>query len=100
MLSSVLLFVDMFVNYFIRLAELRVRLARRETDLSPPVKYFTHRSKVVHLLWIIYVILVLFLFCFCERLFIDALWSLAGKWLTSCISFVMSNCEVVTFPLV
>ena len=34
------------------------------------------------------------------RLFINALWSPAGKRLTSWLSFVMSNCEVVTFPLV
>ena len=33
------------------------------------------------------------------RLFIDALWSPAGKGLTSWFSFVMSNCEVVTFQL-
>ena len=52
------------------------------------------------ILWIIYVISVLFLLCFRVRLFIDALWSLAGKGLTSWLSFVMSNCEVVTFPLV
>ena len=43
---------------------------------------------------------VLFLLCFRARLFIDALWSLAGKGLTSWLSFVMSNCEVVTFPFV
>ena len=30
--------------------------------------------------------------------FIGALWSPAGKGLTSWLSFVMSNCEVVTFP--
>ena len=41
-----------------------------------------------------------FLSCFHARLFIDALWSLAGKGLTSWLSFVMSNCEVVTFPSV
>ena len=29
---------------------------RRETGLSPPVKYFTDRSKAVLLLWIFYVI--------------------------------------------
>ena len=29
---------------------------------------------------------------------IDALWSPAGKGLTYWLSFVMSNCEVVTFP--
>ena len=34
------------------------------------------------------------------RLFIDALWSPARKGLTSWLSFVMSNCEIVTFPLV
>ena len=34
------------------------------------------------------------------RLFIDALWSPAGKGLTSWLSFVMSDREVVTFPLV
>ena len=31
-------------------------------------------------------------------LFIDALWSPAGKGLTSWLSFVMSNCVFVTFP--
>ena len=34
------------------------------------------------------------------RLFIDGLWLPAGKGLTSWLSFVMSNCEFVTFPLV
>ena len=52
------------------------------------------------LLWIIYVISVLFLLCIRARLLTDALWSPAGKGLTSRLSFVMSNCEVVTFPLV
>ena len=37
---------------------------------------------------------------FCAHLFNNALWSPAGKGLTSWLSFVMSNCEVVTFPLV
>ena len=32
--------------------------------------------------------------------FICALWSPAGKGLTSGLSFVVSNCEFVTFPLV
>ena len=55
------------------------------------------------LLWIIYhvyVISVLFLLCFRARLLIDALWSHAGKGLTSWLSFVMYMCEVVTFPYV
>ena len=47
----------------------------------------------------------MFLFClvfamFCARLFICALWSPAGKGLTSWLSFVMYNCDVVIFPLV
>ena len=48
----------------------------------------------------------MFLFCLvfamslCARLFLDALRSPAGKGLTSWLSFVVSNCEFVTFPLV
>ena len=34
------------------------------------------------------------------RLFICALWSPAGKGLTSWLSFVVSKCEIVIFPLV
>ena len=41
-----------------------------------------------------------FLLRFHARLFVDALRSPAGKGLTSWLSFVMSNCDVVTFPLV
>ena len=81
-------------------AELRARLARHKTGLSPPVKYFTDPFKAVPLLRIIYVISVLILLCFRARLFIGALWSLAGKRLTSWLLFVMSNREVVIFPLV
>ena len=42
----------------------------------------------------------LVLLCFRAPLFDDALWSPAGKGLTSWLWFVMSNCEVVTFSLV
>ena len=42
----------------------------------------------------------LVLLCFHARLFVDALWSPAVKGLTSWLSFVISNCDVVTFPLV
>ena len=52
---------------------------------------------MVLLLWITHVISVVCLLCFCVRLFIVALWSLAGKGLTSWLSFVMSYCEFVTF---
>ena len=49
--------------------------------------------------------LLCFFFCLvfampCERLFVCALWSPAGKGLTSWLSFVVSNCEFVIFPLV
>ena len=67
--------------------------------LSPPVKYFTDRSKAVFLLWIFYVFSVLCFLCLCELLFICVLWSPAGKGLTSWLSFVVFNCELVTFPL-
>ena len=43
---------------------------------------------------------VLCLLCLCACLFICALWSPVGKGLTSWLSFVVSNCEFVTFPLV
>ena len=43
---------------------------------------------------------VLYLLCFRARLLFDALQSPAGKRLTSWLSFWMSNCEVVTLPLV
>ena len=44
-----------------------------------------------------YICLVLY---FRACLFIVALWSPAGKGLSSWLSFAMSNCELVTFPLV
>ena len=83
-------------------SELRVRLARRLTGLSPPVKYITDRSKAVRTSFVnlLYFCSVLCLLCLCARLFICALWSPAGKGLTSWLSFVVSNCEFVTFPLV
>ena len=37
-------------------------------------------------------------FVLLSRLFIAALWSPAGKGLTSGLLFVMSNCDFVTFP--
>ena len=42
----------------------------------------------------------LVLLCFHARLFVNALWSTAGKGLASWFSFLISNCDVVTFPLV
>ena len=49
-------------------------------------EFWLDLSKAVLPLWIIYVISVLFLLCFLARLFIDALWSPAGKGLTSWLS--------------
>ena len=43
---------------------------------------------------------VLCLLCLCARLFICVLRSPAEKGLTSWLSFVVYNCEFVTFPLV
>ena len=43
---------------------------------------------------------ILVLLCFHARLFVDALKSPAGKGPTSWLSFVVSDCDVVTFPLV
>ena len=43
---------------------------------------------------------VLCMLCICAHLFICALWSPAGKGLTSWLSFVVFNCEFVTFSLV
>ena len=60
----------------------------------------TDRSKAVLLLWIFHVISVVYLLIFCARLFIDALWSPAGKAFISWLSFLISNCEFVTFLLV
>ena len=52
-----------------------------------------------HQLSSIFIIYLCLFFCvIC--LFIYALWSPAGKGLTSWFSFVVSNCEFVTFPLV
>ena len=70
-----------------------------ETGLGPPVKYFTDCSKVVLLLWIFYVSTVLCLLFLCACLFICALWSPAGKGLTSWLSFVMYNCEFWHFSI-
>ena len=59
-----------------------------------------YESKVLSQLDLFMLFLSCFLLYFRARLFIDALWSPAGKRLTSWLSFVMYNCEVVTFPLV
>ena len=69
-------------------------------DLSPPVKYFTDRSKAVLLLWIFYVFV---LSCVCYVLcasvymcFVVTCWERADLLALVCGVF----CEFVTFPLV
>ena len=42
---------------------------------------------------------LVFVMLLCASVY-DALWSPPGKGLASWLSFVMSNCEAVTFPLV
>ena len=51
------------------------------------------------LLLIIFVVSVLLLLCYRARLFVGALWSPARKGLTSWLSFVVSYCGVVHFPI-
>ena len=58
--------------------KLRVRLARCETCLSPPVKYFTDRSKAVLLLWIFF---LFFLSCVCYVFVRVCLYVLCGHLL-------------------
>ena len=72
---------------------IRISRWRCETGLSPPVKYFTEASKAVLLLLIFYVFFsVLCLLCPCVRLLMCAWWPLAGKKLTSWLSFAVYNC--------
>ena len=52
------------------------------------------------MLFLFLLLLLLLLLCFHARLFVDALWSPGRKRLTSWLSFVTTNCDVVTFPLV
>ena len=73
---------------------------RLKTGLSPPVKYFTDRSKAVLLLWIFYVFV---LSCVCYVLcasvymcFVVTCWERADLLALVCGVF----CEFVTFPLV
>ena len=81
-----------------RIKKILMREVFPELPLSPPVKYFYWpfqggASFVDHL--------CLFLSCVCYAfVHVCALWSHAGKGLTSWLSFVVSNCEFVTFSLV
>ena len=78
-----------------------------KVEVGAPWNWFKPSSKIVLLTFprrcFFCGSFMLFLSCFCYafvRLFINTLWSPAGKGLTSCLSFMMSNYEFVTFPLV
>ena len=64
-------------------------------DLDPKVKVIGKKAGICDGVpspaALVYIISVLFLLLFRARLFTDALWSPAGKGLTSLLSFVMSN---------
>ena len=74
-------------------------------ELDAPLKWFKPSSKIFY--WpfqcgtsfvdLLCFCSVLCLLCLCARLFICTLRSPAGKGLTSWLSFVVSNCEFVTF---
>ena len=71
----------------------------RYTGFSPLVKIFTDRSKAVLLLWILYI----FCLVFAKPLYASVYMCLVVtclERLTSLLSFVVSYCEFVTFPLV
>ena len=76
-------------------------------EIGTPLNQFKPYSKIFYLPFqggasfvdrLCYFCLVVL--CFHARLFVDALWSPVGKGLTSWLSFMMSNCDLVTFPLV
>ena len=70
----------------------------------PTLRWFPFQggTSFVDLLWafLCFFFVFLCLLCLCASLFICALWSPAGKGLTSWLSIVVSNCESVTFQLV
>ena len=70
-------------------SELRVRLAHCKTGLSPPVKYFTDRSKVLLLFWIFFVVSVLRLLCLCAHL-LGKGWSLGSRLWCLTVSLSLS----------
>ena len=73
---------------------------RHKTGLSPPVKYFTDRSKEVLLLWIFYVFVrscVCYVLCASVYMcFVVTCWERADLLALVCGVF----CEFITFPLV
>ena len=80
-------------------SELRVRLAPWNRFKPSSIIFYCPLlggTSFVDLLW---VFSALCLLCLCTRQFICALWSPAGKGLTSWLSFVVYSCGFVTFHL-
>ena len=77
-----------------------------KSEVGVPLNRFKPSSKIFLLTvpsWCFFCgafMLFLSFLCINAHLFVDALWSPAGKGLTSWLLFVMSNCDIVTFPLV
>ena len=95
LLSTMITFILVYCLHFTHIVS-----AYDLTSLSPPVKYFTDRSKAVLLLWIFYVFV---LSCVCYVLcvsvymcFVVTCWERADLLAFVCGVF----CEFVTFPLV
>ena len=81
-------------------SELRVRLAPlNRTKPSSKIFYWPFQGGTSFVDLLCFCSVLCFL-CLCARLFICALWSPAWRGLTSWLSFVVSYCEFVTFPLV
>ena len=86
-----------YIYVFWYTSELWVRLAVRETGISPPLKYFTGCSKAVLLLWIVCVIYVMRLSCFrvCSLLPCDHLkgkgWPLGSCFVIFIVILILST---------
>ena len=77
-------FIPTFTDYKISTSHKTIKTMLTNKDFSKSFMFFS----------------VVCLLCLFARLFICPLWSPAGKGLTSWLSFMVSNCEFVTFPLV
>ena len=92
--------LDIAIKYVCSRLFFDVSKLKHDLGLSPPVKYFTDRSKAVLLLWIFYVFV---LSCVCYVLcasvymcFVVTCWERADLLALVCGVF----CAFVTFPLV
>ena len=87
------IFVDNFL-YDLALSCRQFVVIRMDTNCAPLVailSIYCCYERTLLLLWIFRFSSVLRLVCLCARLFICALWSPAGKGLTSWLSFVVST---------